>query len=132
MGLDRRMLGKAFIEAHMIAHKSNETFRRCMSMPDRGIVYCFLFQDDPEPREERKGHLTAMCHVARSKNKDKMIIGIATEQHIRPTCSYDFALFKVHEWSEVDQKVLEDLESQTDILKSPNKLTIHEDEYPNC
>ncbi len=128
--LNRRMLGKAFLGAHMIAHKSGKTFRRFMFMEDQDVTYCFLFQDDPEPRENRKGHLTAMCHVARSKYKDKKIIGLATEVKIRPTCSYDFALFKVHEWTEKDQKVLEELQAKTDILKSPNKWIVHEDEYP--
>jgi len=126
----RRILSKAFLGAHMIAHENENTFRRFMFMEDQDVVYCFLFQDDPEPRENRKGHLTAMCHVARSKHKEKKIIGIATEVKIRPTCSYDFALFKVHEWTEKDQKVLEELQAKTDILKSPNKLFVHEDEYP--
>jgi hypothetical protein len=129
--LDRRILGKAFLGAHIIAHKSGKTFRRFMFMEDQNVMYCFLFQDDPEPRENRKGHLTAMCHVARSKHKEKKIIGIATEVKIRPTCSYDFVLFKVHEWTEKDQKVLEELQAKTDILKSPNKSVIHEDEYPD-
>jgi hypothetical protein len=128
--LNRRMLSKAFLEAHIIAHKSGKTFRRFMLMEDQDVMYCFLFQDDPEPRENRKGHLTAMCHVARSKHKEKKIVGIATEAKIRPTCSYDFALFKVHEWTEKDQKLLEELQAKTDILKSPNKLVAHEDEYP--
>lgn len=128
--LSRRILSKAFLEAHIIAHKSGKTFRRFMFMEDQDVRYCFLFQDDPEPRENRKGHLTAMCHVARSKNKEKKIIGIATEVKIRPTCSYDFALFRVHEWTEDDQKVLEELQAKTDILKRPKKLVVHEDEYP--
>ena len=128
--LNRRMLGKAFFEAHIEAHKSGKTFRRFMFMEDRDVMYCFLFQDDPEPRKNRKGHLTAMCHVARSENKEKMIIGIATEAKIRPTCSYDFVLFKIHEWTMTDQKVLEELQAKTDILKSPTKWSIHEDEYP--
>ena len=114
----------------MIAHKNEKTFRRFMLMEDQGVMYCFLFQDDPEPRENRKGHLTAMCHVARSKHKDKKIIGIATEVKIRATCSYDFVLLKVHEWTEIDQKVLEGLQAKTDIFKSPNKSFVHEDEYP--
>lgn len=129
--LNRRILGKAFLEAHLIAHKAGRTFRRFMFMEDQDVMYCFLFQDDPEPRENRKGHLTAMCHVARSKHREKKIIGIATEVKIRPTCSYDFALFNIHEWTKEDQEVLEELESKTDILKSPKKSLVHEDEYPD-
>jgi len=127
----RRIYGKAFLEAHIIAHNRGETFRRFMHMKDQDVVYCFLFQDDPEPRENRKGHLTAMCHVARSKYRDKKIIGIATEVKIRPSCSYDFALFNVHEWTEKDQKVLEEIQTNTDILKKPGKWLVHEDEYPD-
>lgn len=126
----RRILGKRFLEAHIIAHKRGKTFRRVMHMEDQDVIYCFLFQDDPEPRENRKGHLAAMCHVVRSKYKDKKIIGIATEVKIRPSCSYDFALFKVHEWTGEDQKELEQIQANMDILKNPGKRLVHEDEYP--
>ncbi len=128
---NRRILGKAFLEAHVIAHKVGKTFRRFMFMEDQDVMYCFLFQDDPEPRENRKGHLTAMCHVARSKHREKKIIGIGTEVRIRPTCSYDFVLLSVHEWTEKDQKVLEELQAKTDILRSPKQRLVHEDEYPD-
>ena len=127
----RRIYGKAFLQAHIIAHNRGETFRRFIHIEDHDVVYCFLFQDDPEPRENRKGHLAAMCHVARSKYKDKKIIGIATEVKIRPSCSYDFALFKVHEWTKEDQKELEQIQANTDILKNPGKRLVHEDEYPD-
>jgi len=126
----RRILSKAFLEAHMTAHKAGRTFRRFMLMEDQDVGYCFLFQDDPEPRENRKGHLTGMCHVLRSKHRDKKIIGIATEVRIRTMCSYDFVLFNVHKWTEKDQEVLERLQAETDILKSPSRLSVHEDEYP--
>jgi len=126
----RRMLGKAFLDAHMMANARRETFRRLMLMEDWDVVYCFLFQDDPEPRENRKGHLAGLCHVARSKHRDKKIIGIATEATFNPTCSYDFALFTPHEWTEADQKLLEKIEAETDILKNPRRQSIHEDEYP--
>jgi len=126
----RRVLGKAFLEAHIKADGRGETFRRLMPMEDWDVVYCFLFQDDPEPRDNRKGHLASFCHVARSKHKEMKIIGIATEVILNPTCSYDFALFQPHEWTESDQKLLEKIQAETDILKNPSKLCIHEDEYP--
>jgi len=128
---DRRIYGKAFLEAHIKAHNRGETFRRFMHLENQDVVYCFLFQDDPDPRENRKRHLKEMCHVARSKYKDKKIIGIATEVKIKPGYSYDFALFKVHEWTEEDQKELERIQANTDILKNPDKLLVHEDEYPD-
>ena len=139
--LGRRMLAKAYFDAHKIAHDKNETFRRYTIMEDLDVVYCFLFQDDPEPRENRKAHLTAMCHVARSRHLDKKIIGIAaviigiiglglTEAIIRPQCSYDFALINIHKWSEEDQKALEKIQANTDILKNPKQQHVHDDEYP--
>ncbi len=128
--LARRMLSNAFFDAHKIAHNSSEIFRRYVIMEDMNVVYCFLFQDDPEPRENRKSHLTAMCHVTRSKHIDKKIIGIATEAKIRPMSSYDFALFDVHEWTENDQKALEEIQANTDILQNPNMQHVHDDEYP--
>jgi hypothetical protein len=72
-----------------------------------------------------------MCHVARSKYRDKMIIGIATEQAIRSTSSYDFALLMVHEWTAEDQKTLEQIEAKKDILQNPKEVSVHEDEYPS-
>lgn len=126
--LERRMLGKAFLDAHVVAHTNNRVFRRFVEAED--VVYCFLFQDDPEPRNNRKAHIANMCHVARSKHKDKKIMGIATEATFQPTSSYDFVLFKVHDWTEEDQKWLLELEAKTDILRDPTKRHVHEDEYP--
>jgi len=126
----RRILSKAFLEAYAIAHNSGRTFRR-FYLADNA-VYCFLFQDDPEPRENRKAHLAAMCHVARGKSSEKKVIGIATENRIRKTCSYDFALFLVHEWSDKDQTLLEEIEAKRDILWDPQKTVVHEDEYPQA
>lgn len=127
--VERRFLSKGFMGAQMIAHESNRTFRRFVSTDK--VVYCFLFQDDPEPRNKRKSHLAAMCHVARSKNKNRKIIGIATEKKIRPACSYDFAFFEIQDWSADDQRLLGEIEKQGDILRNPKKSVVREEEYPN-
>ncbi len=126
---ERRSLSKAFIGAQFIAQESNRVYRRFVSADD--VVYCFLFQDDPEPRNNRRCHLAAMCHVARSREQEKKIIGIATEQKIRSSCSYDFAFFEIHDWSVEDQKLLKDLEEEGDILRNPKKSLVREEEYPN-
>lgn len=124
----RRILSKAFLEAHTISHKTNRTFRRFFLGED--AVYCFLFQDDPEPRNNRKSHIASMCHVARGRYKDKKVIGIATEKSMEATCSYDFVLFNVHKWTDEDQKLLDKIEAKKDILWNPHKKVVHEDEYP--
>ncbi len=50
----RRYLSKVYAEAHIIAHKEKkyDNYRRIV--PTDRITYCFLFHDDPEPRENRK------------------------------------------------------------------------------
>lgn len=126
----RRCLGKAIFDAHMIAHRSTRPFRRFLI--SESTVYCFLFQDDPEPREDRRAHLTAMCHVARSKYKDMKVIGIATEQGIRRTCSYDFVLISAHKWTKEDQETLDKIEIHKDILYNPKKHILREEEYPKA
>lgn len=124
----RRFLSQAFLDAHRIASKAGRTFRRFFV--SETAVHCFLFQDDPEPRENRRAHLAAMCHVARGKYPTKKVIGIATEVTMRPTCSYDFALFMVHEWTAEDQTVLEQIQADTDILRKPEETVVHAHEYP--
>ncbi len=70
------------------------------------------------------------ANVARGRYQDRKVIGIATEQTIHPTSSYDFALFMVHEWTAEDQRILEQIESKKDILQNPKEVHAHEDEYP--
>jgi len=67
---DRRVMGKAFCEAHVRARRerSNNVFRRLLEI--EGTTYCFLFLDDSEPRTNRKKMLELMCFIARGiKNK---------------------------------------------------------------
>ena len=127
----RRYLSKVFFEAHIIAHQATEgdLYRRIM--PTDGITYCFLFHDDPEPRNKRKAMLFAICWIARGMYKEnKKILGIATEMKIRPVCSYDFVLRDQPEWSEEDQKKIEQFQKDTGIFLNPIIGHAHEDEYP--
>lgn len=128
----RRFLSKAIFDAHVLAHneKKHDLFRRIMSGDD-GVTYCFLFQDDPEPREKRKAMLNATCWVAKGKYKEnKKVLGIATEKEIRPTCSYDFAYMYFPEWTEEQQKYTEELQKKTNIFVNPIIRKASEDEYP--
>ncbi len=127
----RRYLSKAFFEAHILAHKNSvhDLFRRVM--PGEGITYCFLFQEDQEPRDKRKAMLSAMCLIGRGKYKEnKKVIGIATEMKIRPTCSYDFILMVAPEWTEEHQKKMEQLQKDSGIFVNSTVGHATEDEYP--
>lgn len=127
----RRYLSKVFFEAHVLAHKDekHDLFRRVM--PGDGITYCFLFQDDPDPRDKRKAMLTAICWIARGQYKqNKKVLGVATEMKIKPTCSYDFVLMDLPTWTEENQKNMEQLQKDTGIFVNPIIGYAHEDEYP--
>ncbi|MDO8531510.1 MAG: hypothetical protein Q7T26_04975 [Dehalococcoidia bacterium] len=127
----RRYLSKVFIEAHIKAHneRTHDLFRRMVQSD--GVTYCFLFQDDPEPREKRTAMLAAICRVARGKfQQNKTVLGIATEMKIRPACSYDFCLMYLPEWTEEDQRNMEQLQKVTGIFVNPVISHVHEDEYP--
>lgn len=127
----RRYLSKVFFEAHVFAHKDEEHDLLRRIMPADDITYCFLFQDDPEPRDKRKAMLAAICWIARGKyQKNKKVLGIATEMKIRPTCSYDFVLMDLPTWTQENQKNIEQLQKDTGIFVNPIVGYAHEDEYP--
>ena len=128
---DRRVMGKAFFEAHVLAHreKNNDVFRRLLEI--QGTTYCFLFFDDPEPRTNRKKMIELMCFVARGIfPQNSIVVGIATEMKIRPTCSYDFCYYELPNWTAEHQKEMEKLQKQTGIFSNLKKKEVHEDEYP--
>jgi len=128
---ERRYLSKAFFDAFMQAHNDNQhdLFRRIC--PNKGITYCFLFMDDPEPREKRKSMLFAICWVARDIfPQNKKVLGIATEKKIRPQCSYDFCLLDKPRWTKKDKKRALQLQKEAGIFLRPQVSRIHEDEYP--
>jgi len=128
---DRRVMGKAFCEAHVRARRerSNNVFRRLLEI--EGTTYCFLFLDDSEPRTNRKKMLELMCFIARGiKNKNTRVVGIATEMKIRPTCSYDFCHLELPEWTGEHQENMERLQKETGIFSNCTVTQVHEDEYP--
>ena len=130
--VNRRFLSKVFLNAW---HKANEgednlAYRHIL-ISDK-LTYCFLFQDDHTPtRELRKKYLETICFIARGKYiKNKKVIGIATERKIEPTCSYDFYLLYLPEWSDECQKTSEEIQNKFGIFLNPSVQYIREEEYP--
>lgn len=131
---ERRFLSKVFMDAHIKAHedKKADLFRRIM--PTNGVTYCFLFADDPDPkmREQRKAMLASICYFARGKfPKNHKVIGIATEKKFRRICSYDFVLLEKPEWTDDDQKRVDELQKMTGMFINPMIAITSEDEYPS-
>jgi len=129
--VQRRLLSKAFLDARVEAHNgiTHNSYRRIVVSDD--ATYCFLLQDDPEPRERRKEHLGTICFIARGKNiKNKKVIGIATEKKNKPTCSYDFCLMYVPKWTNELQKQSENIQNKYKIFLYPSICHIREEEYP--
>lgn len=127
---ERRVLSKAFFEGHVKAHNENHDIRRIAKVV--GTTYCFLFMDDPEPRDRRKAMLGAICFIARGKNPDnKKVVGIATEMKMRPMCSFDFCLLEIPEWNVQAQQEMERLQRETGVFTNFTQKIVHEDEYPS-
>ncbi len=128
---ERRVLSKDYFDAYVSADndKIHNVYRRTFAL--KGVTYCFLFADDTKPRDYRKGMLTWMCYIARGTYKsNRKVIGIATEKKASPTCSYDFVLLDMPEWTEQNQREMEKVKKETGILLNPMISIAHEDEYP--
>jgi len=128
---ERRYLSKVYFDAFLISHKDKkyDMFRRIS--PGKDTTYCFLFMDDPEPREQRKAMLFAICYIARSKfPNNKRVLGIATEKIVRPQCSYDFCLLDKPNWGKKDEERVAQLQKDIGIFVKPRIGYTHEDEYP--
>lgn len=128
---ERRYLSKAYIDAQIRAENDKEydVLRRLVLL--RGVTYCFIFGDDPEPRARRKNMLLQMCWIARGRfQENRKVIGIASDKKVRPTRSYDFCLIDIPEWTQENQKQIERLQQETGILVNPVWGYAHEDEYP--
>lgn len=127
----RRVLAESFLDAHVLAHQDRrkDIFRRVLSADD--TTYCFLFADDPEPHPRRREMLANLCYVARGTYlRNQKVIGIATEKQIRPTCSYDYCILEIADWTEHEQSQMEKIKAVTGILTSPTIGAISDSEYP--
>lgn len=128
----RRILAKTFYDAHVRADKErvNNNFRRII--PTEECTYCFVFLDKSKDRENRKALLQTVCFIARGLYKKvNKVIGIATEMTINPTCSYDYSLLFLPEWTEENQKEMEKIQKETGLFTNTKAMMVHEDEYPN-
>ncbi len=128
---ERRVLSKHYFDASIKADRDDihNIFRR--TFESKGVTYCFLFQDDSIPRNHRKVMLTNMCFIARGKyQENKKVLGIATEKKYQPLFSYDFCLFDIPDWTEKNQRAMEELQKKTKILDSPIVQHTYETEYP--
>lgn len=111
---NRRVLGKTMLDAWQLARedKQHDVFRRVASVD--GVTYCFLFADQKISREERRAALSVFCFIARGKvPENAKVIGIASERELGETCSYDFMLIDMPEWTPKDQKDMEQLQAKT-------------------
>ena len=83
------------------------------------------------PRDNRKAMLANMCFIARGKYQENTkVLGIATEKKYESGFSYDFCLINIPEWTEKDQRTMEELQQKTKILDSPIVRQTYETEYP--
>jgi len=128
----RRFLSKSFFDANVKANNDRipNAFRRVILF--EGVTYCFLFCDEKESSGTRKTMLYATCYVARGKYLDNtLVLGIATEKHIAPVCSYDFCLLKMPTWTSENQSTMEEIQRNTGILINPTITRVEEKEYPD-
>ena len=127
---NRRFLSKTLIDAHVRARNSQgNIFRRCL--PHDNVTYCFLFMDNDTDFEIRRKSLECICWVARKEfNRNKKVIGIATEKIMELLHSYDFALLEIPELTEQQNNEIEIIQKGMNIFVNPDKGIITESEYP--
>lgn len=127
---ERRYMAKSFTDAWIVSHNNpKDLYRRLVK--GEGVTYCFLFMNDPEPRDQRKEMLFAICYVARGKfPENKKVLGIATEKRIEPQCSYDFCLFDKLDWDTKDEENVNILQKELGIFVNPEMYMVHANEYP--
>ena len=128
---DRRVLSKAFFEAHLLAHNEldNNSFRSIIQFND--VTYCFLFYDNKENSNYRRSLLGTICFVARGMFKENIkVIGIATEMKINPMLSYDFCLLEIPELTNDHQKNMDKIQEDQGLFTNTRQRRLQEDEYP--
>lgn len=129
---ERRCMSQSFYDAHLLAHeaaKERMTSRRVGSF--KGTSYAFLFTDDAITRDERREILESLCFVTRGKYlENETVIGIATEMELRPTCSYDFSMLEIADWTEQEESRKREIQRATGLLTNVTERQIEAREYP--
>jgi hypothetical protein len=128
----RRVLSKGFFDAQLRAHADDtaNVYRRVM--PFEGVTYCFLFCAEGPSNETREKMLEATCRVARGRfQENTIVLGIATEKHIAPECSYSFCLLELPEWTDESQALMDEIQREFGILVDPSLTEVEEREYPS-
>jgi hypothetical protein len=127
----RRFLSQNFFDAHQKAHEDSlPIFRRFMVFEDR--TFCFLFAEKDAPRSGRQNMLGHMCFVARGLHpQNQKVIGIATEKRFEQNCTYDVCLLEMPEWTDDNQREMEDIRAKTGIGVGTYKQTERVNEYPD-
>lgn len=130
---DRRYLSQSFYDAHLTAHRMagpRMTFKRVSSF--KATTFCFLFTDDGITRDERKEMLEALCFVARGTHlENRTVVGIGTEMEVRPTCSYDFCLMEIDEWTQQEELQKQAIQQATGLLTNIVEKELEAHEYPD-
>ncbi len=129
--LHRRALAQSYYDAQVQAHEgdASKEYRNVVSLDGR--TYCLLFVDESVSRELRKLALYGVCHVARGLlRENELVVGIASERQIGPTCTYDFVLMKNDTWSKDDEELFDHLHREKGVLSTATVRHLHDEEYP--
>jgi hypothetical protein len=126
----RRIMGRAFRE--FLDQSSSGKVRARMLKSSSGVVYVFLALPRDSDRQLRMMDLANRCFVARGlQPESKTVIGIATEQY-EPgkEFSLDLSYLYVEDWTQDNQKAMEDMRRDLGYFANPEKTEGFEDEYP--
>ncbi|WP_214041701.1 hypothetical protein [Methanoculleus sp.] len=123
----RRILSRCFGE--MLHNK----IRARIVPSNSGVTYMFQANNPNVSREDRRAELEMRCIVARGIiQKNKIVIGIATEQRESPNeqVSYDLMHYTLEEWTPKMQKISDTIQQERSYFKETVKSDSTEYECP--
>ncbi len=128
---ERRLLSQTFYDAHVAAHENvRPIYRRFLKL--EGRTFCFLFLENHAPRKLRNDMLGQVCFVARGLCKENTkVIGIATEKCFERECTYDYCFLDIPEWTDQNQRVVEDIQKKTGVGTGTFREAERAEEYPS-
>jgi hypothetical protein len=127
---NRRLLSKSFTEFMDLTETKQRRARYTIS--PSGIGYVFLATPHGHDRESRMAELSARCFVVRGLNQHiKTVVGIATEEYVAGKgYSLDAGHFYQEGWTDEDQALMKEVQSQYGYFVNPLETHKQEDEYP--